>query len=1272
MQSPKNSHPAIKWKASDYKSPFRHWAPQKLIYPCQATEKASLHALKKLFKPLPPYQVLETQAKAQNTLVTLDTPLPDGHIAFLENTAEKCTSPTTKHSQAGMQGAKHWVQRVDTPEAMFRRLTDGYGISLMFGERCHQYIRNSNNWRGISGIQLDIDVFRDEKHPDAPEPVYSIDELFDRYPLLLQICSFILPTASSLYNGRPFLARATVLFPEPVTDMRIFRAFGDRLCSELDCVPANVTKNPVAVGFGNTHNAPQAYRNDPIDTAWIRERLQECAVNVMTQTRDRVREKQQKVSERKAHYASQSGNGTGNGENISAFIEQCDPVAEMVKDGLLTPGKGNDFQWHESNHARSCDILDGVIHIFSHTMTAASPAAALEPVGAHRFYLYQLCGLDLTRDADKPRIREFLFEHGYGSDPKAFISKGNRKPVKLHKRNDLACITEPIEKARKALAKVFTKGKQFVGVRADTSVGKTEQASYYYLKGYGGFFSTPTTELSKEISDRFLKAGIDVFRWRGVASEPDGKFPHEKPCMFPDEYIALAEKGRNAYELLCENCPFRAECDEHGYRSQEKKAKATQVVVAPHKDLLMNPTFRRTAKRLLPDDREDLIVVDEFDILEAFLEIDVTQARLAYLRDTWSDHPLGAFAKLLLDACVVQNAPFTGISHILKMLSNEEREQIITALGQRRVGDTILDADAAEAYEYRRGQTSGLENIQQLPLLERDPDWNLLTKLELFFNVYVHSETAPMAWKDNMLLFYVPPLPYYTNCRVILMSATLNETFFRQVFRARAEKRGDVDFVDLENTEWHPQAKVFQLRTNRNPRRTLLQGEQDDKGRWRYTSELTQTGQTYLDKIKRSLENSTQKCGFIGHKAVTDNHTDDIDAATGHFGGLVGLNQHFYRDADDGILLHILGTPNVGQAALHTAAKLLFGMTNAPLDFTRNADGTYNDKNVQGVADAIVQSELTQAVGRAGLVKNPSIVAIWSSCELPSISHREQTTLFDETDWERVQGNIHALSAAVAERYAQEAALADAIEKGDVEAVAKMKGVSKRQARTDTQPARQQKRMKLAEQVYARKNAGKSLRAIAGELGLSRKKVTKLLNEYKAVHNGSAHVTVPHVDFQKAPPPAAPVNTCLESVPSPPSVPQSASGSEPQNADPAPIPLSEYSGLPLATMQKELKRCQKENNYAGAAYLRKLIEKRIASDKPTVKKVINEKTVPNLFDWDFKTVYLRREDISAHIGVSNLLTQDQPCKNISDDEVLRVDMEGNEITALSIIDKSYI
>ena len=99
----------------------------------------------------------------------------------------------------------------------------------------------------------------------------------------------------------------------------------------------------------------------------------------------------------------------------------------MVKAGWLTPGRGNEYRWHGSENDRSCDIRDGVIHIFSHSMSAASPAAELEPVNAHRFYLYQLTGLDLAKDSDKPKCREYLFDRGYGSDPKVFAKKKQKR-----------------------------------------------------------------------------------------------------------------------------------------------------------------------------------------------------------------------------------------------------------------------------------------------------------------------------------------------------------------------------------------------------------------------------------------------------------------------------------------------------------------------------------------------------------------------------------------------------------------------------------------------------------------------------------------------------------------------------------------------------------------------------------------------------------------------------------------------------------------------------
>ena len=1219
MQSPKVS---IKWKASDYKYPFQHWTPPELVYPCRPSEKDALHALKNLFQPLPPYQELETLAKEQNTQVTLDAPLADGHIAFLENTAEKCTSPTTKHSQDGMQGARHWVQRVDTPDNMFQRLTDGYGISLMFGERCHQYIRNSNNWRGINGVQLDLDVWYQQ--PDAlkkkleaedrdadfiaerldaneklPLPVYSESELFDRYPLLPRICAYILPSASSLYEGRPFNARGVVLPPEPITDMRIYRAFGDILCSELDCIPANVTKNPVAVGFGNTHNAPQAYRNERIDTAWISDRLQECAANVINETQHRVRENQQKA-ERKAHYASQSFNGTSDGENISAFIEQCDPVAEMLHDGLLTSTGGTQYSWHQSENARSCDILDGVIHIFSHTMSAASPAPVLEPVGAHRFYLYQLCGLDMTQDADKPKIREFLFERGYGNDPKAFKPQRNHKPVKLHKKTDLECVIEPIEKAREALRQAFGRGENLIGFRADTGIGKNEEViKLYQIKGIGGFFSTPTTDLSKEMTVRLKAAGVDVFRWRGIHAEPDGQFPHEKPCMFPDQYTAYAESGRNPVKMLCEpSCPHLDECEQDGYRSQEAKAKAAQVPIAAHKDILFNPLFRSTADRLLPQHEEDLITIDEFNVFESFIEVEVTQARLEYLRDTWNDHPLGDFAKALLNAFVVQNAPHTGITEILNTMSGTNRGAIMEALASYRVVDRIYTRKDANEIAAHVGQT--VEIIENLPKIESE-DWNLLIQLEIFISQYHHAVGAPIEWEKDTLTFYLPPLPLYTEAKVLCMSATLNQTFFEKAFAHRQKKHGDIGFIDADDTEWHPGARVYQLRTNRNPRGTLLTAEKikgtDGKERWHYTG-FSATGQKEFDDTLAFVKANPQRPhALISYKWVIETYADELQEAgiiTGHYGGLMGLDQHFGRDTDTPIFLHMLGAPEVPPYETEHRYQLLYGDRETPPDFTRNdTTGEYSNKDVQAVYEAGVKSELMQAIGRAGLVKNPSTVILRSSHDLPSVSHRDQTIHWDHVDWEAAGNNLETLREVIAHRETREAAEAEAIASGDVQAVMEIKGVGKSQAYKDTKDTRPQrtanKKADRDAQVIGLHQQGGSLREIETATGIPRSTVSRIIKggDHEVSQSSTPLYSTTYRAVEEWDTPTNPDTPCVESEPlhtQEPSV-------NPQKSVP-PIPDTDYSRLDLDTAKQELVRCQEGNNYNGAAFLRSHIQKR--------------------------------------------------------------------------------
>lgn len=1011
----------MKWKDAAYNASLKHWTPPKILYPCSPREQEALHALKNVFDPLPIYPSMESSAEEQNTFASIDVPLLDGQIAFLENTVEKCTSPQTKHSQEGMQGAKHWVQRVDTPAGMFRRLTDGYGVSLMFGERHCQYIRNRNNWRGSSGVMLDIDVFyqqpdtlmkklEDEKrdadliakrldeNEKLPLPVYSQSELFDHYPLLKRICSYLIPSASSLYDGRPFKARGIVLFPTPVTDQRIYRAFGDILCRELDCIPANVTKNPVAVGFGNTHNATDAFDNNTVDTEWITDALETAEANKLAETKEKNREKKKKA-ERKACYAVQ-GNGAGSGENISAFIEQCNPVSEMVSEGMLIPGNNNQYQWHGSENDRSCEILsDSVIHIYSHSMQSASPAADLEPVNAHRFYLYQLTGLDLTKDADKARCRQYLFENGYGSDPKVFLAKSRHKQIKLHK-TDAQLTLETLQRSREFIANVFESSAKVFGLRADTGVGKNEAAIQYVYEGIKLLLNLPHKNLMDELVFRFDKAEIPPFAYRGIMSNPDGEFPYESPCIQPARYDGYARKGGNPRDVICSRCDMRGRCEDAGHWYDLRQMHKYQVNLFTFPQLFTNPIFRGWIQSNIGTlEKDDLILHDDTEITDLFNVIEIKREHLESLSRQHEDTNTGSFADMFL-SLLHKDDLYKNLKRFIAGLTDTERDEIIGGLSHVRIDGELITLDDAVERGYFRIDT--LSDLDALPRVQ-DSEWTLIHQLELFFDIYPYAENAPIHYGEGVLSFAIAPILPKTKARIGFMGATLQEEHLHRAFPKTYYP--NVMFYDATSTEWHTGARVYQLATNRNPRRTVLT---DGK--------LNATGESYWQKVMDIVSRLDGTHAIITYKSVIDEKQQDIEKhglITAHFGALTGLDERF-KDID---YLHILFSPERPPRAHQWNTKMIYGSDADTVSFDRNDDGSFIDKRVQSVYDAGVIAELIQAFGRARVVNYGIKVFLWCSHELPTITHRDQTFLFTERDTETwTDDNTETLEKIVVER----------------------------------------------------------------------------------------------------------------------------------------------------------------------------------------------------------------------------------------------------------------
>ena len=764
---------AEKWTAKDYNNrKLLDWSPPHFTYPCSDKEHKALWAIKHAFDPLPVYNAMEKQAITNDTLVSADIPIPENTIAFLENTAEKCTSPTTKHSRAGMNSAKHWVQRLDTPAGMFRRLTDGYGISLMFGERYHQFIRNGHNWRGSSGFTLDPDVWHENpdtlskkleaegktlqtieaqlaKNETYPKPVYSMEELLERYPLLSRICRFILPTASSLYKGRAFLARGIVLFPKHLTDKRAFRKFGDVLLGQIDCLPANVTKNPLAVGFGNTHNAPYAHDNPEVDTQWIIDTITTAKESVRTESSDRKQQDKARAERReqweKQHPDTEprniQQNSTGGipGENITAFIENCDALGEMVALGWLTQGKNNEYRWHEASSDRSCELYsDGILWIFSHTMSTRSPGAENEPVNAHRFYLYQLTGLDLAKDSDKPEIRDYLFSKGYGEK----TLRHRRQKAKLLQVETEAKPTETLDEnrtRREAATDDYlstepndTEQIHILLVSDGTGAGKT-----YTLVGKAREHNRrtltplPYTELAQQAVEVAYEHGFkDPYHLKGrehnwnesgIEKIPVGMRTadlfEKNNCIMVDEVKKYTDK-RLAPRTYCEHkCPFRVGCphlaqyeglgkrdfiascspnllfdlNQRGYLN----AIVNAISEPTDTDMAMDAILGTTSE---PTEPFDFAIVDDYSISGLYTDITFVESEFKAIKKAWHGTPTATFAKGILKAFEKKKP-----HKILKALRTALEEaaphtnEIATALTQHARRGTIEYSDTLKA-----------------------------------------------------------------------------------------------------------------------------------------------------------------------------------------------------------------------------------------------------------------------------------------------------------------------------------------------------------------------------------------------------------------------------------------------------------------------------------------------------------------------------------------------------------------------------------------------
>ena len=331
-----------------------------------------------------------------------------------------------------------------------------------------------------------------------------------------------------------------------------------------------------------------------------------------------------------------------------------------------------------------------------------------------------------------------------------------------------------------------------------------------------------------------------------------------------------------------------------------------------------------------------------------------------------------------------------------------------------------------------------VQNIQRFPTVCRNPNWTVWHQLRRFFAHYTQDKNAPMGWDDEGLRFWVPPVLHQSIKQLLLISTIDPERNFQNVF-----PNSDIEVLRTAPPTWIPGNQIFQIRTGAYPPDTML----DNDSNW-VVSGMSETGQHFFLGILAEIERTPSiKHGIITHRTTLKQLGDVAEKENvcllTNFRDLNGLEADF----EEAEVLWIVGTPEVGLRAVWQRAQILFGNDEEPLFYQRETEsGTYTDKRLQSVYEEEVIYLLTRIIGAAGLdgFANKKVMLI-SGMELPDITHRPETLLFDWEDFE-VAGGLDKLAEVITTRQRFEAESVELTAETSRTEVERILGCSSRQA----------------------------------------------------------------------------------------------------------------------------------------------------------------------------------------------------------------------------------
>ena len=634
-------------------------------------------------------------------------------------------------------------------------------------------------------------------------------------------------------------------------------------------------------------------------------------------------------------------------------------------------------------------------------------------------------------------------------------------------------------------------------------------------------------------------------------------FEHGNVCEDPERFLALMGKGVNAIETLCQRCPVYTACQEGGYLSQPAALQGAETQIFGFNQTFLDPKELAVSKKILEpiNGTQRLCIVSSTKTDELFLECSISRRRLEEWRLNWQGRVLGNFAQALLNTLEVESEPdniATKRIRIIMQTFQQHEEELIKQMCQVNVSGRVLaqgitdeesgkelarfavefeggvsayiplDSSAAERLiakglpifkiesfvvnEHIRIPISieeaiglgildirTIEKIQEFPSVYRNPDWTFWHQLKRFFAHYTRDVDAPMIWYDNTLQFSVPPALHPSVQRLLLMSATLSAEDLRRAFPDE-----EIETIHIKPLPWIAGNQVFQIRTGVYTLKAML----DYDSTWDVIG-LSKIGERILLDICAEIDrDSNVKHAIITYQPIIEQLKDVAEKENvcllTEFKELYNLDTAF----EVAEVIWIVGTPYWEPGLMWRQTQILFGNDEEPLCYEADMEFQhYKDERVQRIYLQAVTDLITEIIGRAGFNRwTGKKVVLMSSLEIPGITDRPETLLFDWEDFEIASG-LDKLAETIATRERFEAERDNLTPETSRKEVERILGCSSRQANRMLQKLRggNTPRVTFREQILsllvdAEKKTAELINAIDGNPEAIKHELTRLVN----------------------------------------------------------------------------------------------------------------------------------------------------------------------------------